>query len=115
MRSLLATIILVLGSAGVPACTADVHDNTINIPNAKVDVTANTDVNNVKPGDAVPMHVNATGVFLIEPGATPPPEHVNDAGHLELFLDSTDSKSILVTAQIDVKVTVATDTQPGNR
>jgi uncharacterized membrane protein YgcG len=106
-----------LAFAAVPfAC--NVHDNTINatanIPNATLNVTADTDVNTVMPSQAVPMTVMVTNVTLVEPTATPPAGHDMDAGHLEFHLDDENTPPLLVTAQTQVQVPIPADTKPGH-
>jgi hypothetical protein len=105
-----------LALAAVPfAC--NVHDNTINatanIPNATLNVTADTDVNNIMPSQSVPMTVMVTNVTLVEPTATPPAGHEMDAGHLEFHLDDETTPPLLVTAQTQVQVPIPADTKPG--
>src|SRR6478672_9345751 len=82
-------------SLGLLACAAvpvacNIHDNTINatanIPNATLNVTADTDVNTIMPSQSVPMTVMVTNVTLVDPAATPPAGHEEDAGHLEFHL-----------------------------
>src|SRR5258708_811303 len=99
-------------AAGALAC--NVHDNTINIPNAMLNVTTDVDVDNVEAGQSVPMTVSVQNVFLVEPAATPPPEHVNDAGHLEFHLDDESTPAILVTAQTSVMVKIPAETKAGH-
>ncbi len=106
-----------LALAAVPfAC--DVHDNTINatanIPNATLNVTADTDVNTVMPSQSVPMTVMVTNVTLVEPTATPPAGHEMDAGHIEFHLDDESTPPLLVTAQTQVQVPIPADTKPGH-
>ena len=99
-------------AAGAFAC--NVHDNTINIPNAMLNVTADVDVQNVEPGQSVPMSVNVQNVYLVEPTVTPPPEHANDACHLKFFLDDESTPPLLVTAQTNVSVMIPPQTPPGH-
>jgi hypothetical protein len=103
-----------LGLAAV-ACTANIHDNTItaNIPNAMVNFTTDADVNNVMPDQTIPIVVAVQNVYLIDPSMTPPPEHVMDAGHLQIYLDDVAMPPLLVTAQVNVSVTVPTHTPAG--
>jgi hypothetical protein len=110
---------LTLGSIGIMAvaclgaCTANVHDNVVNIPDATVNFDTDVDVDNVMPGQSVPVMVQVTKVFLVEPTATPPVEHMDDAGHLVFTLDSESNPPILVTAQTNVQVPIPQDTKPG--
>ena len=102
-------------AAGGFAC--NVHDNTINatanIPNATLNVTADTDVNTVMPAQSLPMTVTVTNVTLVEPTATPPAGHEMDAGHLEFHLDDETTPPLLVTAQTQVQVPIPADTKAG--
>ena len=102
-------------ATGLLAC--NIHDNTINatanIPNATLNVTADTDVNNVMPSQMVPMTVTVTNVTLVEPTATPPAGHEMDAGHLEFHLDDETTPPLLVTAQTQVQVPIPADTKAG--
>ena len=102
-------------AAGPLAC--NVHDNTINatanIPNATLNVTADTDVSAVMPSQSVPMTVMVTNVTLVEPTATPPAGHEMDAGHLEFHLDDETTPPLLVTAQTQVQVPIPADTKAG--
>jgi hypothetical protein len=95
----------------------NVHDNTINatanIPNASLTVTADTDVNNVKPAESLAMTVSVQNVYLVDPSATVPPEHEMDAGHLEFHLDDETTPPLLVTAQTSVLVPIPATTTPG--
>jgi uncharacterized membrane protein YgcG len=105
-----------LAFAAVPiAC--NIHDNTINatanIPNATLNVTADTDVNTIMPSQSVPMTVMVTNVTLVDPSAMPPAGHEMDAGHLEFHLDDETTPALLVTAQTQVEVPIPADTKAG--
>ena len=95
----------------------NVHDNTINatanIPNATLNVTADTDVDTIMPSQSVPMTVMVTNVTLVEPTATPPAGHDMDAGHFEFHLDDETMPPLLVTAQTQVMVPIPADTKAG--
>ncbi len=82
--------------------------------NARITVTTSADVNNVTPGQAVPMTVQVTNITLIEPTATPPPGQEANAGHLRVYLDDTDNDELLITAQTSFSVTIPTNTEPGS-
>jgi hypothetical protein len=117
MRSLLFKLILcgVVTSASVlplVACSADIHGNSVDV-NASATITTSIDVSNVQPGQAVPVHVATANVYLVDPGTTPPPDHVSDAAYLQFYVDSTDDQPILITAQADVSVTIPSSTPPG--
>jgi len=106
---------LIAFAVGPLAC--NVHDNTINatanIPNATLNFTADTDVNNVMPAQAVPVTVMVTNVTLVEPTATPPAGHDMDAGHFEFHLDDETTPPLLVTAQTQVQVPIPAETKAG--
>ena len=104
-----------LGCA-VSACTAtaNIHDNTINIPDATVNFTTDADVSNVMPEQMIPIVVAVQNVYLVEPSATPPAEHVLDAGHVQIYLDDVATPPLVVTAQVNVNVTIPAQTPAGN-
>ena len=52
-----------------------------------VNVTTDADVSNVMPEQMIPIVVMVQNVYLVEPSATPPAEHVLDAGHVQIYLD----------------------------
>jgi hypothetical protein len=95
------------------ACTANIHDNTVNI-DATVNVTADIDTKNIAPGQAVPVKAAVTNVYLVEPSAAPPAEHIKDAAHLQYYIDDTASTAVLVTAQVSASVKIPADIKAGN-
>jgi hypothetical protein len=99
-----------------PACTANIHDNTLtaNIPNAMLSFTTDADVNNVMPDQTVPIVATVQNVYLIDPAMTPPPEHAADAGHLQVYLDDVSTTPLLVTAQVTFDVTIPSHTPAGH-
>jgi hypothetical protein len=108
--------------AGLLACGAvdaacNIHGNTINatanVPNARLNVTANTDVKNVMASQRLPLTVDAQNLFLVDPNETPPPEHAADAVFLEFHLDVETDTPLLVTAETSVTVTIPAGTPPG--
>ncbi len=103
----------VTGSFLVLACSADFHDNVVNIPNATVNATANVDADNVMPEQTVPVALTVTNVYLVEPTATPPAEHVLDAGHVRIYLDDVTTPPLVVTAQVNVDVKIPPQTKAG--
>ena len=117
MRTLITVSPFVAITAIVAAgsCALDVHDNTVNIKDAtvKVNADANVDLNNVAPSQAIAITATTTKVYLIEPTATPPAEHVNDAGHLRVYLDDVATPPVLITAQAKFTVTVPPQIPPG--
>jgi hypothetical protein len=125
MRKLILNSALVgaLAFFGVTSsgCTADVHDNTLdvhdnnaNIDEAKVEITSSSDMDNVQAGQAVHLDIKAEDVFLLDPSETPPPDRVKVSGHFEIFLDSTSSSALLVTAEESVDVTIPASTSAGD-
>jgi hypothetical protein len=101
------------GAFLVGGCSANIHDNTINIPNATINATADVDVNNVAPEQTVPIDLNVQNVYLVAPEATPPPEHMADACHVNVYMDSVSTPPILVTAEAHVDVKIPAATPPG--
>jgi hypothetical protein len=102
---------------GAVDAACNIHDNTINatanLPNAMLNVTANTDVKNVTASQHVPLTVDAKNLFLVDPNDTPPPEHAADAVFLEFHLDVETDTPLLVTAETSVTVTIPAGTPPG--
>jgi hypothetical protein len=98
---------------GVGLAGCEVHDNTINIPDATLNVSTGADQENIQPMQAVPVMVQVHNVYLIEPSATPPPEHILDAGHIKIYLDDESTPPLVVTAQTNVSVTIPANTAPG--
>ena len=110
-----------LALSGASGCTADIHDNTAdvhdnnaNIEDASVEIESSSDMDNVTPGQVVHLNITAQDVFLIEPSETPPADRVKVAGHFEIFLDSTSSTALLVTAKESIDVTIPTGTPAGD-
>jgi hypothetical protein len=111
-RLLMPGLLVALG--GLPACTANIHDNTINIPNATVNATTDADVNNIMPEQVVPVTLDVKNVTLVDPATTPPADHVADAGHVQIYLDTTSTPPLVVTAQTTVMVTIPKETMAGH-
>lgn len=95
------------------ACDLNVHDNTVNIPNAKVELDVDADVNDIRPGQSVPITLKVDNVFLVEPSQTPPPGHAADAAHLQIYFDELSTPPLLATAQAHATVTIPADAKPG--
>ena len=93
--------------------SCNIHDNTINIPDAKVNVTTDIDATNVAPGQQIPVMMTVDKIFLIDPAETPPAEHVADAGHVQVYMDTTATEPLLITAQATFNVTVPAQTKAG--
>jgi hypothetical protein len=117
MRSFTKALLVSLACSGaaVAGCSADIHDNAVKI-DATLTVTANTNVQDVAPGSTIPVTINASNVFPVAPGQTPPPEHMSDAVYFKFFVDddTSDSAAILVTASLSANVQIKSDTAPGS-
>jgi hypothetical protein len=98
--------------AGFAACTANVHDNTVN---AQADLTFKADIGDqdVKPGDSVAVSMNATGVVLVDPNDQPKSGDEDKACFYKIFMDDEDSEPLVVTAQAHVQVTIPQQTEKG--
>jgi hypothetical protein len=107
-----STALLVFVVAGCTA-TANIHDNTVNIPNAAVNFKTDADLSNVAPDQTIPIVVTVQNVYLIDPATAPPPEHVADAGHLQIYLDDVNTPPIVITANVDVDVKIPPQTPAG--
>ncbi len=99
---------------GSTACTANIHDNTVNVTDPKLTFNTTADVTDITPGQAIPVTLSAQNVFLVDPAATPPAAHVDDAGHFQIYLDDESTTPILITAQVNVSVTIPAATKPGS-
>ena len=97
---------------GVTAC--NVHDNTINIPNATINATADANSTTVAPTQTVPVTVVVQNVYLVDPAVTPPAEHVDDAGHLQIYLDDFNNPPLLITWESMFTVTIPPETKAGS-
>jgi hypothetical protein len=87
-------------------------NTTVNI-NATIGVTTTVDRDHVQAGTSVPCDIDVMGAYLVEPSATPPPEHVNDAVHVQIYLDDFDSAPLVITASTHVDVTIPAGTHEG--
>lgn len=103
-----------VSSAAIAGCTADVHDNTVSIPNATVQMSTSADTSHVHQGESIPVKVAVTNVYLVDPGSQPPAGHTDDAGQLEFFIDDDSGSPILITAQTDVSVTIPKSESDGD-
>jgi len=114
--ALCAALSLAVGSgcrADIHDNTADIHDNNANIENAQVSMDSTSDMDNVSAGSSVHLEIKAEDVFLIDPSETPTSDRVKVAGHFEIFLDSTSSTALLVTAEESVDVVIPPTTPTG--
>lgn len=107
------SLLLAVGLAAMTACTADVHDNTV-LVDANLKLSADVDVKAVQPGQGVAVKAVVTNVYLVEPNETPPKEHVADAGHFQYYIDDFSNPPILITAKVNVTVTIPANLSPGN-
>lgn len=82
-------------------------------PKGTFNVDPSVDTDNISAGQEVQVTLTAENVFLIDPAETPPPEHEEDAGHFQIYLDDVDSEPLLITAEVNVTVTVPADIEPG--
>ncbi len=117
MRTVLSRLLIVSSlSAGLGsvACSANIHDNTVNVTDPKLTFNTSADVTNITPGQAVPVTLSAQNIFLVDPATTPPAGHVDDAGHFQIYLDDESTAPILITAQVNVSVTIPAATKPGS-
>ena len=132
MRStlaMLATCGVLAAGAGLCACTADIHGNTVNatIPTS-VTITTTADVNNVKPGESIPIHAETneptSGTVVAEADAAAPEGGTvatSDAGAaqvqesvlFQIFIDTVSGSPLMVTAQADFDVTLPANISVG--
>jgi hypothetical protein len=109
----LATLAIAIASIGsFAACTANVHDNTVNAQ-ADLDFQAEVSDQDVKPGDSVAVNMNATGVVLVDPNDQPKAEDEDKACFFKIFMDDEDSEPLIVTAQTHVQVTIPQQAEKG--
>jgi len=109
------TLSLALASGGVVACSANIHDNTVNV-DAKVSIaaTADVDVNAITPGQAVPLKLNADGAVLVAPDQKPASADAEAAAYFKVFLDDTSGTELVATASTMVSVTIPQKTPEGH-
>jgi hypothetical protein len=114
MRPLVFCLVIGASVSSMPlaSCTADIHDNTVDI-NATITAMATADVTNVQPGSTVPVHVDVSNVVLVDPNTTPTPDEAPNACYLKYYIDSTSSAAVLVSAMTDVSVPVPASEPPG--
>jgi hypothetical protein len=102
---------LVMACAASAGCSGTYTAN-VNI-NATVNVTTTADANHVHQGTSVPIDITVMGAYLVDANATPPAEHVNDAVHIQIYLDDVNTTPVLITAMTHVDVMVPASTPPG--
>jgi hypothetical protein len=114
MRHIATILALSLSALGAGAgCTANIHDNQVAI-DATVDIaaSANVDVDNVTPGQAVPVKLSAEGATLVDPKEKVTTDTMS-AAYFKVFLDDTSSTELVATASTSVSVTIPPATPPG--
>ncbi len=102
--------------AGLPlgACTADVHDNTLNVDIPNLQMSTNVDVNNVHQGQQVPVTIKADNVTMVAPNQKPPAGHEQDAVFFKIFLDDDSGTELTIATSLTVNVTIPQSTPPGS-
>jgi hypothetical protein len=90
------------------------HGATNDIPNATLDLATDADIDNVVAPANVPITAIVTGVFLVDPDDTPPPEHAADAGYLVFHLDDESRPPLLVTSTTRALVPISASTLVGH-
>lgn len=113
LTSLAAGAITIGCTANIHDNTADIHDNTINIDDARLEFGTTANVDDIRPGQAIPITITAENVFLVEPGAAPPAAQAEAAGHFRVYLDDLGSTAILITAAKTFTVTIPEGTLEG--
>jgi len=117
MRSMISRAVLVFAVAfGAMSfgCTADVHDNTVNVDDVSVEFETTADVENIEAGQAVPVTIKVENGTPVPPDQEPPAGEADQAVFFEFFLDDSDSAALLVTAELSVSVTIPADTSAGD-
>ncbi len=117
MRSMISRAVVVLAVAfgGTTfGCSADIHDNTVNVDDVSVEFETSADVDNIEAGTAVPVTINVENGTPVPPDQEPPAGEADQAVFFEFFLDSTSGSALLVTAELSVSVMIPADTSPGD-
>ncbi|MGH7439853.1 MAG: hypothetical protein ACRENE_29545 [Polyangiaceae bacterium] len=109
--------------AGLGACTADIHDNTVNatIPTS-VSITTTADANHVKAGESLPIHAEtnqpASATVVAEAGTAATsdagPAQTQESIVFQIFIDTVSDSPLLVTAQADFSVTLPANLSVGS-
>lgn len=82
-------------------------------PTATFTADPDIDTTHISAGQEVNVTLTAENVFLIDPSETPPPEHADDAGHFQIYLDDLDSTPLLITAEVNVTLVMPATIEPG--
>jgi hypothetical protein len=107
-------IVMLLGVAAAPACTANVDDINVNIDDVKVSLETDVDVDDIEQGQAVPIDIQVETLYLVDPSEEPPPDKVEVAGHLQFYFDTFESEPIIITADTHVEIMIPADAEPGD-
>ena len=113
MNNTIRTLSCVWATLGcLTACNFDLKGSA-DFADSKVTVSQDDD-SDVPQGQTVAVTLTAENFFLWPPDEAPPPEHVADAGHFQIYLDDFDSEPLVVTANTSVEVTIPPDTEVGD-
>lgn len=91
----------------------DPYNNNLVDFGAALAVDFEADTGNVTQAQVIPIEISVLGIHLVEPGATPPPEHASRAGHVRVYMDDPSSAAVLVTARTRFDFAVPLLTPPG--
>lgn len=116
MRHIATILALSLAAAsGGIACSANIHGNTVNVDaTVSIAASADVDVNDITPGQAVPLKLNADGATLVAPDQTVSSAQAESAVYFKVFLDDTSSTELVATASTMVTVTIPPKTPEGH-
>jgi len=103
-----------IACAPLAGCMANIHDNSVEVKDPKVSFNTSIDVTNVKPGETIPLKITSQNVYLVDPDDSPPPAHLEDAGHFQVYLDDLNSEPLVITAKTTIDVKVPEDAKEGN-
>lgn len=112
MRAVLGFVVA-LACLNLMACAGDIIDDTTQFPGAFVSISTTVDPPDVYAGELLPVTANVEGVFLLAPAIEPPVEHRTDSGYLVYTLDDESTTPLLVTAELDVTLTIPASTTAG--
>src|SRR5690349_9993627 len=96
-----AAFVLVCSAVPVAACTANVHDNTVNVDVPNLSISTDVDVNNIHPGERVGVNIKADTTTSQTPAtpadASTPPPNTNTSIIFKIFLDDSSTTALAVT------------------
>jgi hypothetical protein len=106
---------LAVASSGIVGCSANIHDNTVKV-NAAISIAAaaDVDVNQITPGQQVPLKLSADGAMLVPPEQKVSSADAESAAYFKVFLDDTSSTELVATASTMVTVTIPPKTPEGH-